>query len=274
MKCNNCGYESGQDFTFCPACGTSQEQTNSAYPNLAYRRMVALFKDQLFFAICILITAVCVLSLLLKSIAVLAILAAVFLWLLYTGSTRNALEVKHMRNVSGVIYANYVINYIAAVAIAVCAALVGFVFNAIETYPELINAIEVELNGLPDIPVSKVIDIIIEYAWLFTLLFIVIAIGCLVFNILCFRKIHRLAKSAYESIESGDVYRIDVSCATSVKGWLWALGIISGISALSTLASGEMIAALSNGCYAAIYIIGAILIKKYILTETFDEYRF
>ena len=116
MICNHCGYQANEDFAFCPNCGKSvnegqqtagennDQQTEgqvfqnvSVQADFATQKALSLFKDSLFLVICILQSVATGLSLIGKSFPIIGILFTVFLWLIYSQSSKNIVSAKYMR---------------------------------------------------------------------------------------------------------------------------------------------------------------------------------
>ena len=295
MKCNYCGYESESEFKFCPTCGancqvelpkdepefvsqTENQNEFQAEPqidsqpapdyvsvNLAKEKILPALKDKLYLAICILMTVSCGLSMIGGSIPLIAILLTVFSWLVYSAAKKDIADTKNLRCISGTIYANYVITNVAAVCLIVIGLLCGLLFSAIADSMDLL----LDSVGGTDEATRLLVDLLFAGSgWFVALLFIFIAVIILLINLLGYKKIHRFAKSVYQSIENHNLDKIEY--AESSKTWLWFFGIMSAIGAVLSI-DGGAIAVLSSGCGAASAIIAAILIKKYILTN--NEYN-
>lgn len=260
MKCTNCGFESEQDFAFCTACGTPIQQENVSV-NTAAVKIQTIVQDNLFMTICILLSVSCGLGLFSGAVGVIQVLATIFLWLVYSSSRKGVVDVKNLRNLSGTVYANYVIVNVLFIILAVCGVLFGVAFSFITSDAELLAMFNEELSLL-DIGMSGVIDTVLTLSgWLLTVLFLFVSVVGIVLNVIGFRKIHRFVKSAYQSVEAADLGLL--AHVNAAKSWMWVFGIFTAISALS---SDSVMAALSSLCGAAAYIIGAILIKKHMLT--------
>ena len=87
------------EITQCPNF-ESEEQIVAPVQTVADRVLPAL-KDGIFLAICILMSASCLISLSMDSIPLINILATVFLWLTYAQSRKDIVDAKHLRCVSG-----------------------------------------------------------------------------------------------------------------------------------------------------------------------------
>ena len=133
MKCNRCGYESNEDFKFCPICGVDATQENSFMINPAEDLVLSVVKDKLFLILCILMTAASALSGLLSgSFDIISILITIFLWITYSNGKKNVVQYNNIRNISGTIYAEYVIVNVLSVLFMVISVIIGFCFSLID----------------------------------------------------------------------------------------------------------------------------------------------
>ena len=295
MKCNYCGYESESEFKFCPTCGAncqveppkdepefvSQTENQNEFQdepqfdsqpapdyvsvNLAKEKILPALKDKLYLAICILLTVSSGLAILNGTLPVLNILFAVFSWMVYSAAKKDVVDTEKLRCISGTAYANYIIfNVFAGIFIA-CGLLIGVAFSAYSGYmsfSELLAEGIFEVEGLPPdtIDLLDSIDASEILGWILGGVFVFAGIVMLVINLLCYRKIHKFAKSVYVSVENHNPDMIE--CANTVKIWLWVFGICNVFVALGNISN-----ILLSACNVATPIIAAILIKKYILTN-------
>lgn len=268
MKCEKCGYESEQDFSFCPTCGAAVQETapqESIVPtNSAADKILRVLQDQLFFVLCILISACCALQLIGGSFNVLTILFTIFLWLTYAQARKGVADVKQLRCLSGTVYAEYVLVNVLSILLIVFGAIIGAAFGILVSDPTSLNeilstfdAVSVDTAMLTQV-VGSLSGIVIF------IIFAFIGAVMLVVNLFSTRYIHRFAKSVYQSVESG---ALELKHAKTAYGWLLAFGIFDGLSFLSTLGSGDFAAILASGAACAAPIVAALLIKKYLLTD-------
>ena len=268
MKCPNCLYETEQPITFCPKCGVQvapAPQTEFVPPvNYAANRATALVRDKLFLAMCILITIGTVFSM-----SVMNILFTIFLWLTFAQGRKGFVTNKHLRCVSGVTYANYVIFYVSSITILVCSllyiGLYGLAVSSDSTLIETPLAYYIpQISSIIPAEISQILDYFTfgSFLLIFGIIFAVFGVAMLLINIFANRKIHRLAKSFYQGIETGS---LEVYKPRAVKNWLIVFAVFSGISTVSSLSQG-----LSQGIYfgtiTAVEIIAVILINKYLLS--------
>ena len=263
MKCRHCGYESADQFAFCPCCGNAVAETTEQLcvereepsGNPAANRILNILKDNLFFVICILVTASAACNIFAGQLDLLNILASVFLWLLYAQVQKNAIDSTHLRSLSGTVYASYVLTNVLCVIIGVCgiliAALVGiFGDEIISEIPEL--NIDGALEGV--VALSTVL-----VAMIVGIAFVVIAIVGFLLNYFGTRNIHRFLKSVYQSVACGELKL--VKCKTA-HNWLMVLGVLSGLGALGSLTDLDVFSFVASGGIAAAQILAAMLINK------------
>ena len=264
MKCTNCGFESPEGVNSCANCGAVLNQ-ELVSRNPAAEKILAALKDKLFLVICILLSVSLGLGVLAGSFNIITILLVIFLWMVYSNSTKDVVDTKNLRRVSGTVYASYVIANVAFVMLAVAGVIIGLVFDALTKEAEFIAMLEKELATMNlEIEVSQIIERLQEgFGWLFAGVFLFVAAVGLIVNLCGLRKIHRLAKSVYMSVDMADLSLIKK--ANAAKNWLWVFGVCSAITVLS----GDWMAVVSGGCSAAAYILAAILVKKYLVEDPF-----
>lgn len=261
MRCTNCGYESEENFAFCQRCGAAAPEV--APKNLAADRVFACLKDGLFLAVCILLTCSAALQILVGGVPVITILAAIFTWLAYADAQKGMVNVKHLRHISGTVYANYVVINVVSIIVLVC-GIVSTAFLALTGS-----------TGI-DVPINEITQVIEELTGIFVppegiyivltvtvVMLIVIGAVCLVLNVLGMRKIHRFVKSVYVGVKTGseEFYKV-----RSAKAWLIVFASFTGVPALSTI-SESFLSGFSSGCIVAVYILAVILINKYFTKE-------
>lgn len=288
MKCPNCGYEAPNDFNFCKKCGTPSGRANSpqaaqpapqAAPQSAPQaatvsspaasRMLSILKDPLFMVLCIAVSVATVFEIVTGTIPVLNILFCVFLWLAFSKAYTGTVDGAQLRNLSGTVYAQYVVNNVLFGILAVTGVVVMFLLIGIsgelagleDELGEFLMYLEDELGFTLDISfgLMEIIWYLLTVAgWILGVLISAVGVVGLVFNRLITRRFHRFAQSIYKGLEDPTV----APALGGVKGWLMALGVINGISALSTLgASGSLGLASAGTAVAA--IMASLLVKKY-----------
>jgi len=267
MKCTQCGYETDQSFQYCPNCG-AVILPGTVSRNPAADKILGLLKDNLFLVICILVSVNCGLSVVWGNLPLLSILLTVFLWLTYAQSRKDIADPKYLRNISGTVYASYVITYVVYILLFVAGILISLVFDLIvknpgEFYSYLEHIGEFDMEGFL-IPGLSLAELILSISgWI---IIAVVAVLCLIgilINAFGMRKIHRMVKSVYVSILSG---KLQIEKANAAKNWLFVFGAFSALSAVSSL-TGDLMLGLAEGCNAAAMILGGILVRKHLVTE-------
>lgn len=262
MKCNECGYESEQGFSYCPSCGAGP-QPAMVSQNVAAMTVLAALKDNLFLVLCILMSASCILSLAADSLPLISILTTVFLWLVYAQSRKDIADAKQLRNVSGTIYAQYVLNNVLAVILLVVGVIFALAFGILAENPDFTDymgyIMEIDEDSLAIAEILTAVS-----GGIIMVIFAIAAIVIAVINIFSIRYIHRFAKSVYQSIQTGV---LELKHVGATRGWLIAFAVCSGISALSSLAVDGLAASLSSAIGCAICIIAVMLINKYLVSE-------
>ncbi|MBQ8868966.1 MAG: hypothetical protein IJ027_04520 [Oscillospiraceae bacterium] len=263
MKCNSCSFESEQDFAFCPNCSAPAGEpvsVDAPIPNPIGEKVMAALKDKLFLVLCILLTAASALSVIGDSIQVLNILFTIFLWIAYSKAQKNIVDTKQLRNVSGVAYAQYIIFNVVSVILLVCGVILGVVLGFLGG-GGLSNEL---LSQFGEFDVSIAGILVTASGWLFFIIFTVIAVALFLINLFCFRKLHGLAKSVYQSIES---YTPTVNYAVAAKNWLIVLGVLSAVSAATSISGENFLPAVADACGAAATILAGLLVNKYLVSE-------
>ena len=269
MKCNNCGFEHENDFEYCANCGTKATKQEDYIPaetvslNPAADIVLPALKDKLFLALCILMTATCVLSLALSGMPLLNILITVFLWLTYVDAQKGFANEKHLQFISGAVYAQYVITNVVSIILIVCGVLFGALFDMIAGEPDFMTELSLQLENygmsLETVP-QILIDIL---GWFLGGLFVFIGVIALVFNILMMKKIHRFTKSVYMGIMYQNT---DFEKPRTVRNWFIFMAVCSGITVLGSIGAGPL-ALISNACTLAITIMVIILLDKYFVKQ-------
>lgn len=263
MKCNECGYESELGFSYCPGCGAGP-QPAAVSQNTAAMTVLAALKDNLFLVLCILMSASCILSLAADSLPLISILTTVFLWLVYAQSRKDIADAKQLRNVSGTVYAQYVLNNVLAVLLLVVGVILAAAFGIIAENPDLMDALLGDVMEIEEsaFAVSEMLAAL--SGGILMVVFAIAAILIAVINIFSIRYIHRFAKSVYQSIQTGV---LELKHVSATRGWLIVFAVCSGINALSALADDGLVASLSSVISCAVCIIAVILINKYLNPE-------
>lgn len=269
MKCTQCGYETDQSFQYCPNCGAViLPKTVSRNP--AADKILSLLKDNLFLVICILVSANCGLSIVWGDLPLLSVLLTVFLWLTFAQSRKDIADPKYLRDISGTVYASYVINYVVFILLFVVGILLSLVLgffakdpNMFYPYIEYIGEFDLEGFLIPGMSLAELILSI--SGWVIIAAAAVISLVGILINALGLRKIHRMVKSVYVSILSGN---LRIEKANAAKNWLFVFGAFSALSAASALV-GDPRLGIAEGCNAAAMILGGILVRKHLVIEEY-----
>ena len=265
MKCCKCQVEIGEGFSTCPVCGTPIMPTSP----LA-NKVLTIFKDNLFLTLCVLLSVSCGATILGgNGVPITTLLAMIFLWIVYSKARNNIVDVKNMRCVSGVVYAEYVIINVVSILLAVVGIIlgvgVGFV-DAVagEVMDAYMNSFHANIGGVPfDLTETFAVGM----GWLTAGLFIFVAAILLVVNLFAWKKLHGFVKSVYVAVQNGGA--TPIVNAKIAKAWLWVFGIFSAVGTLGSFYNP--LALLSSGCSTAAYIIGAILVDKYFVEKPVEE---
>ena len=265
MKCENCGFENLEDFTFCANCGQKKQSVMMAQNN-AGARALAILNSKLYLALCILLTVASGLYLIMNGPQVIFILLTIFAWIAFANGKKGIVDYNDFRRISGTVYANYVITNVAAIILIVCSiimCLLTGVFSNLEVPNDIFSItsnLESNLEYFPNLSLG-LLPII------FGVIFAVAGIILLVFNLLGMRKIHRFAKEFYIGITTGET---TMKFAKAAKDWLIFFAVVDGVSAISNL-SKNILSGLSQSAMVAAIIITIIIINKYILTAPKPE---
>ncbi len=285
MKCNNCDFESQNNFAFCPQCGAAQgnmpqnepemtqapapapeaqifytptPQNTAANTGTVSERILTALKDNLFLTLCILFSVSTAFSIFSGSISVINILFTVFLWLTYSKAYNGIASKEYLRFTSGTVFASYIVNYVIAGALAFVGLLV-MIFGASSSglMAKIMQYISYESGfGYGNLAGG----LMTAAAILIGVVFIIAAAAVAVVNFFATHNIHLFTQSVYKSLEKGEPCFVKTNTA---QIWLMVLGILSALGAVSSLFSGNLISFIASGSGAAAEIIASIMIKKY-----------
>ena len=269
MKCRYCGHKCKLDVPVCPTCGADFEpkKRSDAERALAKNRILPALSDSLYLAICILLTARVVISIIAGGFLLFEALIAVFSWMVYYSAKNGVINGKNLRCISGTIYAEYYSANILAIIIVVFGLFVAMFPSAVVNFAEATFGSFIDGNE----QIRALLDLLAEdgvFGGLsIALVCIFFAIIILLINLLCYRKIHRFAKSVYKSVEQQDFYMIEYDNTT--RKWLWFFAIMDFVGLLIKTSGSGVLHLMANGIDAAVAIIAAILIKKYVLSNEY-----
>jgi len=259
MLCSNCGHEfSGGNF--CPECGHK-------ISNILMDRLMILFKGPEFLVICISISVNAGFSILSGQLPVIRILISIFLWIIYSEAKQGIFHNNSIKNISGSIFASYIINYILAGLIFLSGFLFTFIYSWILNSSHLISDFW-DITG-DDIsqtagPYLNFITDLMDFSKYFIIvIFVFIALAFLFFNIFATRYFHKFVQSIYRSIESGNNH---IAHLDTAKTWFLVLGILNGISTLFSLNLGTR-AFLTGASMTLVYIFAYISLGKHLVDK-------
>ncbi|MBO5020208.1 MAG: zinc ribbon domain-containing protein [Clostridia bacterium] len=270
MKCLHCGFETNEEFAFCPNCGkASAEPQTDKTENMAVSInpvedfVLRILKDKLFLAVCILVSGATIFAIANDNINVIGILMSVFLWLTYASAYKGFADTTQLRNVSGTYYANYIISYVGAILVLVLGVIMAVAFGLAAAGEELMSSIFEELEfAAGDTPIDLLIGLLSVSAVGLFAFFALVGVGIILVLKFAVKPTHSFIQSIYKSLEKGEFL---FCSANTAKNWLLISGILNGASALFCLIGFNIEGVLSSGSAAAASIIGSILIDKYFL---------
>ena len=273
MKCKNCGFEYGEQYDYCPNCGTQnaveqptkQPVAEAVSLNPVADKVMSALKDSGFLVLCILMSISCVLSLK-GGFPLINILLTIFLWLTYADVQKGFANEKHLQSISGTVYASYVITNVVSIILIVCGVLFGVLVTAFAGTEEFAQGFDMAISqydlgefafSYEDIPQG-----LMGFAGVFIGgAFVFIGAIALVINILGTKKIHAFAKSVYMGIM---LQNPNFQNPRAAKNWLMFFGVCSAIGAVLSVFS-EPVVAIASGCDAAATIIASVLIDKHLM---------
>lgn len=194
------------------------------------------------------------------NINIIGLLIMIGMWMTYASArdmSTDVIKPGGFTIVSGCIKATRIILWVLIgifFAAGLAMAAVGAAFG-----PELTSGVLDTLYNSVDVP-PEIMERVVELVnggfaalviIMFGVMFILAAVVMLIFNLTFQKSCHRLARSMAEYVK-GNCDELD--CVRSVSTWLFVLGILGALAALSSIA---------NGCTAAMYIIGSVFLKKY-----------
>lgn len=271
MKCSYCGYESPTDYQYCPQCGTVIEKKDTDFspppqPEFTYEtptpqpehKIVTALKDTLFLAVCILVSVCCGLSVLSGGLPIIRIFLAVYMWVAYAQTKNNTLNPNHIRNISGTVYASYILNNVLAVFVIIGGFGFSFAMSYIMSNQEMLDLFYQELEAVGGSQIVSIFSkVLVNFAGLIGIAMSVIGIILIVINIIGRKSIHNFVKSIYLNM---GMPTEQIQKASNAHVWLIVFGILNALSAFS---SENTMLLLSEGAFSAALIITAILVKKY-----------
>jgi len=284
MKCNNCGFDCGENAIFCPECGVKLEtpapeivnETVNDIPNenphhSEFVQNIPQFRDKvgttlksnLFLTLCILVSVTAGVGIVSGAFPIFPVLETIFLWLVFAKARKNQLDVKNLRCLSGVVYAKYVVNWVLSALLLVLSLILG-VFSDVLISAGLVSEITSELSeefsqfedlmGLigAGIGISLVVKLIAAATFISAIIIVLI-------NVLGYKNIHRFTKSFYTAVAQNDEQIVEK--ASTAASWFIVFAVFVGISALTSIGDGKAFIQLASHC--ASLIVLTVLLKKY-----------
>lgn len=228
------GFQQQQQFGGQPGYVPYQSpQPQPMFYNNGNERILAFFKDTLFLVVTILFSVSVLCSLFRLSLPVIEILYTIFFWIIFVAAKKNAVATNQIKWLSGTTFAKIILNYVAAGLVLV----LGFIAMA------GVSALGGAARGYGSYGAAAAsaagsVGIIV------LVVCIVIAAVIVVITIFGIRPVQKFTQSAYKSLEAGSLMVIKPGTA---KVWLMIFGIVKGLSAIGSLASGAvMTGALSS----------------------------
>ncbi len=233
-------------------------------------------KDKMFVAICVLLT-ICYGSMLLAgSFEIIGILFVIFMWIVYSNANKGTLDASNLRNISGTIYAQYIISFVGAGLFIFLGLILGAYWS------EGMELVEAELGKIDFGDNSAYQEAILEiltapyFGVIIMVVLIIAAAIIIVLNLTLYRKLHRFAKALYISVENFDLEFVKKLEGAKVAMWVYgvlgALGLFSNTTIYTSSGGIGVFGTFANMCSAACYIIAAIWIKKYFVSVDMAKY--
>lgn len=223
-------------------------------------------KDNMFLAICILMSVSTIMSISSGGLPLFNILFSVFLWLVYVSARKDVVNANQLRNISGVLYAKIVIGYIAAFMMFIMGIFTGAMVG-------LANVDSKGVEKAQEIFASTIPRLIDITKWSLETLGIMVVVISTIYSIslflinwLCIEKIHKFTKSVYQSGQRGVV---DSKYIVPTKNCLLVFGILNAVWVVVSviLYRNSIISFISEGCNTAMMILLSVLINKVFLSE-------
>ncbi len=272
MICNNCNQQCADTDVFCSNCGATLEKETAAPAsepvvsqpvisnevNPVVQKWQQIFSHSLFLVMAILVSCSAVFSLFegtfVFSIDVISVLFTIFFWIIFASAKKNEVSAKHIRWISGTIYAQKIVNWVI-VGVLGFLALIS-IFSA-----SMLGEILDTFNYNFDREVYAIIANVglSVFFVIFAVVLLLIAAAVVVINLLYISPAHQVAKSLYNGF-------IDVNKLRTIRTWSLVLGIISGVGALVSIGDG-FASFISSACVAATFIVAYVWIDKITATN-------
>ena len=241
-----------------------------------------IFREPLFLAITIMMTVAAVLTLFtgvrigdnsygLNLAAAIPILYAVALWLIFADfrKTGAAHKTTGLAIASGTTKAVFIVNWVAVVMVAVLVFIIIVFGNLLVNYlpypfiqdlPEFLDIPDIPgITGVSHVPMQAYQGINTAVVLGIAFAGAVVIAAIIVINLCFYRKLHRFAKSACESLRND---HLQIECVRPVKAWLIVIAVIQFISAAGAMVANP-VASISAICEGLSSVFASVLIKKY-----------
>lgn len=271
MFCPNCGSQMMDGTIFCTNCGSPMTPRSMIVRG---NRVITALQDPLFLVICILWSISALVQLIIVGFPdVITVLLTIFFWITFAKARRGETPQNQLRCISGVVYAQYIIGFVASgVFFLLGVLMIVFGVATKGRLPELNSFL---WDYFPNLFLGSGSAFIIVF---FVIMGFSLIFGggvSLVINLLGYRRIHRFAKSVYENAYSD----MPLPDAKAARIWLMIFGIISAaqipnyllVMVTSGVESGSVsgfILSLASGCNVAVAILASVLVKKYYCKAT------
>ena len=265
MKCKHCGFEREENFEYCVNCGAKVEEDNfvpvePVSLNPTADLVMPALKDNLFLALCILMSASSICTIATGGMPLIYILVSVFMWLAYADAKKGFVNEKHIQGISGTIYASYVIVNVLSVIIIAIGALFGVFYATLQNDAEFMAGLALQFQDL-GIALSEIPQAIIDmFGWILCGIMVFVGVIALLFNVLMTRTYHRFVKSVYKGVMFQNP---NFKKATAARNWLVVFAVCSVISLVSSITAAEPFLMVSSACQTAIGIIASKIINKH-----------
>lgn len=273
--CANCGADlrDGDAYTDYSPAGTAD--FNAPIMNPVVNLLNSAAKNNMFLSVCILLSVSAVFSIFNGAMpGLFLILHIIFAWLIFAAACKENITFEKIRNVSGTIKAEYIINYVSAGMFAFLGVLVTIILLAFGNNPEVWNEVVAALETeLPENEATTILAFLAESTEVFVILlfvaFLLLAAIVVLVNVFIFRPMWRFARSLWLSVQQGR-FALEKSRKTATV--IMVYGIICVIGAFG---ADDVIGVIAQGAQAAAMIVGSVWLKKSIACfETQGDYNF
>ena len=239
----------------------------------------SIFREPLFLAITIMMTVAAAITLFtgvrvgessygLNLGAAIPILYAVALWMIFAEFRKNTAQhsTTGLAIASGTTKAVFIITWVAVVMVAVLVVILVLFGNLLVNYlpypfiqdlpdildiPGITGASYVPMQAYQGINTAVVLGIVFVGALVIAALIVV--------NLCFYKKLHRLTKSACESLKYD---HLQIECVKPVKAWLIVFAVVQFLGALGSVKYNPL-GVVSGLCEGLSSVFASVLIRKY-----------